>query len=72
MSFSNPSTKLIHLGFPAIFEFGVRDPLLRVAFGHALHVHDVFFIDLCDLFSQVGDALLDGSWHIPPDIHSFS
>jgi hypothetical protein len=26
MSFSNPSTTLIHLGFPATFEVGVHDP----------------------------------------------
>ena len=31
MSFSSPSTTLIRLGFPAIFEVGVRDPLRRVA-----------------------------------------
>ena len=31
----------------------------------ALHVQEVFFIDFCDLFSQVGDSLLDGSWHAP-------
>jgi hypothetical protein len=38
----------------------------------AFHVQEVFFIDLCDLFSQVGDALLDGSWHAPSDTPSFS
>jgi hypothetical protein len=66
MSFSNPSTKLIHLGFPAVFEFGVRDPLRGVAYCRLSRTAG-FFIDLCDLFSQLCDALLDWSWHAPSD-----
>jgi hypothetical protein len=32
MAFSNQSKTLIRLGFPATFEVGVRDRLLRVSF----------------------------------------
>jgi hypothetical protein len=38
----------------------------------ALHVLEVFFVDLCDLFSQVGDALLDGWCHALSDVLSFA